>query len=208
PWSSCGSCSSAGEGGVKWSPLPAPAPPPPRRGCISPPPPPTPPPRPAPPPPREAQARRHTRPPPPAPAPPRAPGEPRRPARAPRTRAAGAPRSGAAPAGAAAPRDGPAGFRRGGPATGGRPLADPRRLLGVLRQRPGDDPAAALAPVPDLSQLDALIEEVRSAGLQTTLEVCGQAPEVPAVVQLTVYRLVQGGRTHDPNPGARLDPPH
>ena len=55
-------------------------------------------------------------------------------------------------------------------ATGRRALADTRRLLGVLRQRPGDDLAAALAPVPDLTQLDALIEEVRSAGLQTTLE--------------------------------------
>jgi signal transduction histidine kinase len=60
-------------------------------------------------------------------------------------------------------------------ATGRRALADTRRLLGMLRQRPGQDPAAALAPVPDLTQLDALIEEVRSAGLQTTLEVHGQS---------------------------------
>jgi signal transduction histidine kinase len=81
-------------------------------------------------------------------------------------------------------------------ATGRRALADTRRLLGVLRQHPGDDPAAALAPVPDLTQLDALIEEVRSAGLQTTLEVHGQAPDVPAGVQLTVYRLVQEALTN------------
>src|SRR5215470_10515711 len=81
-------------------------------------------------------------------------------------------------------------------ATGRRALADTRRLLGVLRQRPGDDPAAALAPVPDLTQLDALIGEVRSAGLETTLEVCGQAPDVPADVQLTVYRLVQEALTN------------
>ena len=81
-------------------------------------------------------------------------------------------------------------------ATGRRALADTRSLLGLLRQRPGDDPAAALAPVPDLTQLDALIEEVRSAGLQTTLEVCGQPPDVPAGVQLTVYRLVQEALTN------------
>src|SRR6516164_3062735 len=81
-------------------------------------------------------------------------------------------------------------------ATGRRALADTRRLLGVLRQHPGDDPAAALAPVPDLTQLDALIEAVRSAGLQTTLEVHGQAPDVPAGVQLTVYRLVQEALTN------------
>jgi signal transduction histidine kinase len=81
-------------------------------------------------------------------------------------------------------------------ATGRRALADTRRLLGVLRQRPGDDLAAALAPVPDLAQLDALIEEVRSAGLETTLEVHGQALDVPAGVQLTVYRLVQEALTN------------
>jgi signal transduction histidine kinase len=81
-------------------------------------------------------------------------------------------------------------------ATGRRALADTRRLLGVLRQRPGQDPAAALAPVPDLTQLDALIEEVRSAGLQTTLHVHGRAPDVPAGVQLTVYRLVQEALTN------------
>jgi signal transduction histidine kinase len=79
-------------------------------------------------------------------------------------------------------------------ATGRRALADTRRLLGVLRQHPDQDPA--LGPVPDLTQLDALIEEVRSAGLETTLEVCGQAPDVPAGVQLTVYRLVQEALTN------------
>src|SRR5215471_10620232 len=91
-------------------------------------------------------------------------------------------------------------------ATGRRALADTRRLLGVLRQRPGEDLAAALAPVPDLSRLGALIEEVRSAGLQATLEVCGQAPQVPAGVQLTVYRLVQEALTNTlkhGGPGAR-----
>src|SRR5215470_16383968 len=81
-------------------------------------------------------------------------------------------------------------------ATGRRALADTRRLLGVLRQRPGEDLAAALAPVPDLTQLGALIEEVRSAGLAATLEVAGQPPEVPAGVQLTVYRLVQEALTN------------
>jgi signal transduction histidine kinase len=81
-------------------------------------------------------------------------------------------------------------------ATGRRALADTRRLLGVLRQSPSQDLSAALAPVPDLTQLDALIEEVRSAGLETTLEIHGQAPDVPAGVQLTVYRLVQEALTN------------
>jgi len=83
-------------------------------------------------------------------------------------------------------------------ATGRRALADTRRLLGVLRERDrtGQESAGALQPVPDLSQLDALIEQVRSAGLDTTLELHGQAPDVPASVQLAVYRLVQEALTN------------
>jgi signal transduction histidine kinase len=92
-------------------------------------------------------------------------------------------------------------------ATGRRALADTRRLLGGLRQGNAQDPAAALAPVPDLTQLDALIEQVRSAGLETTVEIHGQAPDVPAGVQLTVYRLVQEALTNTlkhAGPGARV----
>jgi signal transduction histidine kinase len=81
-------------------------------------------------------------------------------------------------------------------ATGRRALADTRKLLGVLRQRPAQDPGEALQPVPDLAQLDTLIEQVRSAGLDTTLEIRGQAPDMPAGVQLAVYRLVQEALTN------------
>src|SRR5262249_59133254 len=98
--------------------------------------------------------------------------------------------------------------RRGGVvAGGGGGLPVPRGLLGVLRKRPGDDPAAALAPVPDLAQLGALIEEVRSAGLAATLEVRGQGPQVPAGVQLTVYRLVQEALTNTLKHGGGGAPP-
>jgi signal transduction histidine kinase len=81
-------------------------------------------------------------------------------------------------------------------ATGRRALADTRRLLGVLHQPPGQDSGENLQPVPDLTQLDALIEQVRSAGLDTRLEIHGAAPDVPAGVQLTVYRLVQEALTN------------
>jgi signal transduction histidine kinase len=90
--------------------------------------------------------------------------------------------------------------------TGRRALADTRRLLGVLRQRPSQDPGDTLQPVPDLTELDTLIEQVRSAGLDTTLEIHGQAPDVPPGVQLTVYRLVQEALTNTlkhGGPGAR-----
>jgi signal transduction histidine kinase len=80
-------------------------------------------------------------------------------------------------------------------ATGRRALADTRRLLGVLRQRPGQE-GGALEPVPDLAQLDTLVEQVRSAGLDIALEIQGQAPDMPAGVQLAVYRLVQEALTN------------
>ena len=101
----------------------------------------------------------------------------------------------AAVAAAGAP-DRAAEVMRAAAATGRRALADTRRLLGVLRQHPGGDPAAALAPVPGLAQLGALIAAVRAAGLPATLQVHGQPPEVPADLQLTVYRLVQEALTN------------
>jgi signal transduction histidine kinase len=88
------------------------------------------------------------------------------------------------------------GVMRSVAATGRRALADTRKLLGVLRQRPGQDPDQALQPVPDLAQLDTLIEQVRSAGLDTSLEIRGQTPDMPAGVQLAVYRLIQEALTN------------
>jgi signal transduction histidine kinase len=48
-------------------------------------------------------------------------------------------------------------------ATGRRALGDTRRLLGVLRERAGadQDTAGSLQPIPDLGQLDVLIEAAR-----------------------------------------------
>jgi signal transduction histidine kinase len=79
-------------------------------------------------------------------------------------------------------------------ATGRSALTDTRRLLGLLREGPGSDDA--LHPAPGLGQLDGLIEQVRSAGLDTTLEVRGQQQELPAGVQLAVFRLVQEALTN------------
>ena len=69
--------------------------------------------------------------------------------------------------------------QRGGhraPRPGRYPPA-PRRP--ARARRPGQDSAEALQPVPDLSQLDALIEQVRSAGLDTTLESTGRHRTCP-----------------------------
>ncbi len=81
-------------------------------------------------------------------------------------------------------------------ATGRRALVDTRRLLGVLREDGPQDAPDGLQPVPDLAELDGLIERVRMAGLVTTLEVHGSAPDLGAGIQLTVYRLVQEALTN------------
>jgi len=81
-------------------------------------------------------------------------------------------------------------------ATGRHALADTRRLLGVLRTDGDTDPETTLQPVPNLAELDVLVDRVRSAGLATTLEVHGTAGDVSAGVQLTVYRLVQEALTN------------
>jgi signal transduction histidine kinase len=76
--------------------------------------------------------------------------------------------------------------------TGRHALAEMRRLLGVLR----DDDATALAPAPGLADLDALLEQVRAAGLAATLETSGKPIALGAGAELTVYRLVQEALTN------------
>src|SRR5262249_7382997 len=85
-------------------------------------------------------------------------------------------------------------------------LADTRRLLGVLRQDPAAPAVGELRPVPGLAQLDELVGQVRSAGLDTTLEISGRVPDLSEGIQLTVYRLVQEALTNTlkhAGPGAR-----
>jgi signal transduction histidine kinase len=76
--------------------------------------------------------------------------------------------------------------------TGRHALAEMRRLLGVLRE----DGAAALAPQPGLADLDALLEQVRAAGLPVTLETSGAPMALGAGAELTVFRLVQEALTN------------
>jgi signal transduction histidine kinase len=71
-------------------------------------------------------------------------------------------------------------------------LAEMRRLLGVLRQ---DEPAA-LAPQPQLSDLPALIEAARRAGVQVVLSAPPALELVPAGVGLCAYRIVQESLTN------------
>jgi signal transduction histidine kinase len=76
--------------------------------------------------------------------------------------------------------------------TGRNALAEMRRLLGVLHE----DESAALAPQPGLADLDALLEQVRAAGLKATLKTSGTPVPLGAGAELTVYRLVQEALTN------------
>jgi signal transduction histidine kinase len=69
-----------------------------------------------------------------------------------------------------------------------------RRMLGVLRTEA--EPAAELAPQPGIAGLEALADQVREAGLPTTLRVDGKPSTLEPGVALTVYRIVQEALTN------------
>jgi signal transduction histidine kinase len=66
-------------------------------------------------------------------------------------------------------------------------LAEMRRLLGVLRY----DQPAGLAPQPQLSDLPALVDAARRAGVSVELAVPGAMGDVPSGVAVCAYRIVQ-----------------
>jgi len=78
--------------------------------------------------------------------------------------------------------------------TGRSALGELRRMLGVLREMAEEGPA--LAPQPGLAGLDALVEQVREAGLPVTLRVEGEPRPLPPGIDLSAYRIVQEGLTN------------
>ena len=66
-------------------------------------------------------------------------------------------------------------------------LTEMRRLLGVLRQ----DQSARLTPQPQLSDLPALVDTARRAGVEIELSAPAELGKVPASVGVCAYRIVQ-----------------
>ncbi len=79
--------------------------------------------------------------------------------------------------------------------TGRAALAEMRDTFALLRSRQ-DDHEAGLAPEPDLTDLDALLESARSAGLQVTYRISGTTDGLSTGLQLAVFRLVQESITN------------
>jgi signal transduction histidine kinase len=77
--------------------------------------------------------------------------------------------------------------------SGRQALSETRRLLGVLRD-PDDD--YGLAPQPGISELAALADSVRTAGLQVNLAINGDQGALPGAVGVSAYRIVQEALTN------------
>ncbi|MDQ4094617.1 MAG: sensor histidine kinase, partial [Actinomycetota bacterium] len=75
---------------------------------------------------------------------------------------------------------------------GRKNLDDLRRLLGVLRSA-GDSP---VAPHASLDELDALVGDARSTGLDVDLRVSGEPTPLAASTGLSAYRIIQESLTN------------
>ncbi|EGG45452.1 two component system sensor kinase [Streptomyces griseoaurantiacus M045] len=93
-------------------------------------------------------------------------------------------------------------------------LTELRRVLGVLRsEQPGTayglgsaDGTAPDAPQPTLDDVDALVDNVRAAGLEVSTGVTGRRRPLPPGVELSAYRIVQEGLSNALRhaPGSRV----
>lgn len=91
--------------------------------------------------------------------------------------------------------------------TGRASLNEMRKMLGLLKQDAQQelDPDQP-RPQPGISSLPELIDNVRQAGLTVDYEVTGTPRDLPALLGLTAYRIVQEGLTNTlkhAGPGAR-----
>jgi signal transduction histidine kinase len=85
-------------------------------------------------------------------------------------------------------------------------LAELRSMLEVLSS---DEAGPGLAPQPSLRLVDQLVDQSRMAGLPVELVIAGERRELPAIVDLAAYRIVQEAltntRTHAGPAHARVE---
>jgi signal transduction histidine kinase len=85
-------------------------------------------------------------------------------------------------------------------------LAELRSMLEVLSS---DEAGPGLAPQPSLGEVDQLVDQSRTAGLPVELVIAGKRRELPAIVDLAAYRIVQEAltniRTHAGPAHARVE---
>lgn len=88
-------------------------------------------------------------------------------------------------------------------------LTELRRVLGVVRSENPDAFADPEAPQPTLAALDALFDNVRSAGLSVEHVTTGAVRPLPQGVELSAYRIVQEALSnvlrHAPGAQARVE---
>ncbi|MGB7980573.1 MAG: histidine kinase [Candidatus Nanopelagicales bacterium] len=82
-------------------------------------------------------------------------------------------------------------------------LTELREVLGVLRTQPGDADGVAMTasrPQPNLTRLDELVRDSRTAGNLTTVQVdgslSGQLANLPESTSRHLYRIIQEGLTN------------
>jgi signal transduction histidine kinase len=76
---------------------------------------------------------------------------------------------------------------------GRQSVDDLRALVGILRDRTDDAPAA---PAPSLGRLDELLAHVRAAGLEVTSRLSGEPVELPTGLDVCAYRVLQEALTN------------
>ena len=76
---------------------------------------------------------------------------------------------------------------------GRQALGDIERMLGILR---APDEQTAFHAAPGVAQLETLCAQVREAGLPVSLQIVGEPAQLPASLDLTVYRIAQESLTN------------
>ena len=81
--------------------------------------------------------------------------------------------------------------------TGREALAEMRRILGVLDNRPENEHGLQeLAPQPGLADIDSLVERCSSAGMRIDMQRGGADVSLGAGVELAIYRVIQEALTN------------